>query len=104
MGAPPRSAPIETGPPPFALPWPIYPRTIFPGSGELASKRGAGRGGSNFDGQIAGQIIRFQKKRPSRKKSGKVKSLPRFGFESHFQNPVSEISSEKKRQAPRSAF
>ena len=40
MGAPPIRAPIGTGPPPFAPPWPIYPRTIFSGSGVLALKRG----------------------------------------------------------------
>ena len=44
MEAPPRSAPIKTGLPAFALPWPIYPRTIFSGSGELASKRGGAWG------------------------------------------------------------
>ena len=60
MGAPSRLGPIETGTPPFAPPWPIYPKAIVSGSGELASKRGGGRGGSNFDGQIDGQIIRFQ--------------------------------------------
>ena len=61
MGAPPRLGPIGTGPPPFAPPWPIYLKNIFPGSGVLAAKRGGGRGDSNFDGQIDGQITRFQK-------------------------------------------
>jgi len=51
MGAPPRRVPIGTGPPPIAPPWPIYTGTILSGSGELASKRGGGRGNSNFDGQ-----------------------------------------------------
>ena len=57
VGAPPRRAPIGTAPPPFAPPWPIHPRTIFSGSGVLASKRSGGRGGSNLDGQIDGQIM-----------------------------------------------
>ena len=61
MGARPRRDLIGTGPTPFAPPWPIYLKTIFPGSGELVSKRGGGQGDSNFDGQIDGQIIRVRK-------------------------------------------
>ena len=61
MGAPPRRTSIGTRPPPIAPPWPICPKTIFSGSGELASKRGGGRGNSHFDGQIDGQIIKFLK-------------------------------------------
>ena len=79
MVAPSRLCPIGTRSPPFASPWPIYIRTIFPGSGELASKRGGGRGGSNFDSQIDGQIT--PKKRPSPQTTGKVKALSRFSFD-----------------------
>ena len=71
MGAPPRRTSIGTRPPPIAPPWPIYPKTIFLGSGELVSKRGGGRGNSNFDGQIDGQIIAVQKNEFPEKIRGK---------------------------------
>ena len=77
MGAPPRRTPIETGVPPFAPPWPIYPGTIFSRVWVFALKRGGGWGNSVLmvKSNLDGQIIRIQKKRPSRKKSGKVKAL-----------------------------
>ena len=56
MGAPPRRAPSERGVAAFALPWPIYPRTILPRVGVFALKRGGGRGSNGFDGQVDGQI------------------------------------------------
>jgi hypothetical protein len=87
-GHPLSRAPIGTGPPPFAPPWPIYPSSIFSGSGVLASKRG-GRGG-NLDAQIDGQIMRVQKL-AFPKKIGK--SEGNFKIQSFlFWNPISKIS------------
>ena len=69
----------------------------------LASKRVGGRGGSNFDGQIDGQIVRFpQNGLPE--KQGNVKALSAFCFERSFQDPVSKIASDFFRPDHRSAF
>ena len=48
--------------PPFAPPWPIYPTTVFSGSGVLASIHVGGGGDIDLDGRTGYQNVRVQNK------------------------------------------